>query len=127
MSHSTSFITWFGWIALALGVGVFLLLVIVGGRPNGQRNGASLPLTVLASGDTTGWIVPCGCTSNQSGGLPRRGTYVAGLAATHQVLLVDAGGAAADNSAYDRAKLEAILAGELAMGLVAHNIGAAEA
>src|SRR3990172_11014673 len=34
-------------------------------------------LVLVVSGDTAGWIVPCGCASNQSGGLPRRGSFVA--------------------------------------------------
>ncbi len=85
------------------------------------------PLVIVASGDTAGWIEPCGCTSNQSGGLPRRGTYVANLRQRHEVLLLDVGGAAADSSAYGQAKLSAILAGERAMGLFAHNIGGSEA
>src|SRR6187431_1242323 len=85
------------------------------------------PIALLVSGDTAGWIVPCGCTSNQSGGLLRRGTYVAELRKTHDVLLVDAGGAPSGTSEYDRAKFEAILAGEREMSVVAHNLGAAEA
>jgi hypothetical protein len=84
------------------------------------------PLALVVSGDTAGWIVPCGCTSNQSGGLLRRGTYVADLRKTHEVLLVDAGGAAGGVSDYDRAKFAAILAGEREMSVVAHNLGAAE-
>jgi hypothetical protein len=85
------------------------------------------PLTVVVSGDTAGWIVPCGCTSNQSGGLPRRATYLAELAAESEVLVADVGGAPAGKSTYDRLKFEAILQGELAMGVAAHNLGASEA
>jgi hypothetical protein len=88
---------------------------------------AGRPLTVVVSGDTAGWIVPCGCTSNQAGGLPRRATYVAELAAGSEVLVADVGGAAGGKSTYDRLKFEAILQGELAMGLAAHNVGASEA
>lgn len=40
--------------------------------------------------------------------------------------MLDVGGAAAGKSDYHLAKLEAILAGEMAMGLAAHNIGASE-
>ena len=84
-------------------------------------------LTLVISGDTAGWIVPCGCTSNQSGGLARRGSFVQSSRSHGAVLAADVGGAAAGTSPYDRTKFEAILAGELKMGLVAHNIGAAEA
>src|SRR5215831_2180698 len=54
-------------------------------------------LTILVvSGDTAGWIVPCGCTSNQSGGLLRRGTFVHSISREKMttVYVADAGGAA---------------------------------
>jgi hypothetical protein len=85
------------------------------------------PLVVLASGDTAGWIVPCGCTSNQSGGLPRRAKYLEELRSRAEVVVVDVGGAPGGRSPYDRLKFEAILQGEIAMGIAAHNIGAGEA
>tara|TARA_R110001592_G_scaffold348994_1_gene643555 strand:- start:8342 stop:9781 length:1440 start_codon:yes stop_codon:yes gene_type:complete len=84
------------------------------------------PITLIASSDTAGWIVPCGCTSNQSGGLLRRGTYVAAEQQNANVVLVDTGGAAGGVSPYDRAKFEAILQGELQMGIAAHNLGSSE-
>src|SRR5262245_49011017 len=70
------------------------------------------PIILLASGDTAGWIVPCGCTSNQSGGLLRRGTYVKELAQQGALIVVDVGGAPGGTSAYQRVKFEAILQGE---------------
>src|SRR5437763_11660869 len=85
------------------------------------------PVILLVSGDTAGWIVPCGCTSNQSGGLPRRGSYVRRLREQADVLVVDAGGAPGGTSAYHKLKFEAILRGEMALGLVAHNVGGPEA
>ena len=93
----------------------------------GEDSTPQRPLSLVASGDTSGWIVPCGCTSNQSGGLLRRGSFLAGLRQQDDVLYVDVGGAPAGVSAYDRLKFEAILRGESAMGIVAHNIGAGEA
>lgn len=86
----------------------------------------SRTLSLIVSGDTSGWIVPCGCTSNQSGGLLRRGTYVRSLGGEATVLLADAGGAPGGASAYDRVKFEAILKGEALMGLAAHNLGGPE-
>jgi hypothetical protein len=92
-----------------------------------SRDTPAAPVQLVVSGDTAGWIVPCGCTSSQSGGLPRRGTFVRSLTAAGPVIVADAGGAVDGNSEYHRIKFEAILRGELAMGLAAHNIGGAEA
>jgi hypothetical protein len=82
--------------------------------------------TIVISGDTSGWITPCGCASNQSGGLLRRGSYLADLRQKGEVIYVDAGGAAGGDSEYHRVKFEAILAGEKEMGVAAHNLGKAE-
>ena len=84
-------------------------------------------MAIVISGDTHGWIVPCGCTSNQSGGLSRRGTYVAGLRDEANAIVADVGGAPAGTSAYEKTKFEAILDGEMLMGIAAHNIGGPEA
>jgi hypothetical protein len=83
-------------------------------------------VTLIVSGDTVGWIVPCGCTSNQSGGLPRRSTFISERRHEGPVIVADAGGAASGNAAYQRARFEAILDGELAMGVTAHNLGESE-
>jgi hypothetical protein len=109
-------------------LGLILLAVLACAMLSGcGRGGSPRPLIVVASGDTAGWIVPCGCTSNQSGGLPRRATYIEGLRKEAEVVPIDVGGAAHGDSAYDRTKFEAILRGEVLMGVAAHNIGAAEA
>jgi hypothetical protein len=84
------------------------------------------PLTIFVSGDTAGWITPCGCASNQSGGLARRATLIGERGDPAHVLYLDAGGSAAGTSEYHQVKLEAILRGLQAMNLAAHNIGAAE-
>lgn len=81
---------------------------------------------LVVSADTAGWLTPCGCTSNQSGGLPRRGAYIRTLGQGQTVIAVDVGGAAGGTSAYHRLKFEAILSGEMAMGVGAHNLGRAE-
>ncbi|MCL2710336.1 MAG: hypothetical protein FWE95_05605 [Planctomycetaceae bacterium] len=86
-----------------------------------------LQLTIIISGDTAGWIVPCGCASNQSGGLPRRGTFVEERRKQGPVILADVGGAASGVTLYDKLKFEAIVRGEAAMDIAVHNIGQAEA
>jgi hypothetical protein len=81
------------------------------------------PVTIVVSGDTGGWISPCGCASNQSGGLLRRGTYLKQLRKQGPVVYLDAGGAGLGAGKYDRLKFEAILRGEKEMGVAAHNLG----
>lgn len=88
---------------------------------------APRPLAVVVSCDTAGWIVPCGCSSKQAGGLPRRATYVQQVGAAADVLVVDAGGAPGGTSPYDRTKFEYVLRGEAEICTAAHNVGAAEA
>jgi len=101
------------------------------GHPNGSAAAGKSDetagvVTLIISGDTAGWIVPCGCTSNQSGGLPRRSTFISETRQDGPVIVADAGGAPGGISPYDRARFEAILEGELAMGIAAHNLGGPE-
>jgi len=108
---------------------VLALLAVANGplccgcRPDGS---AQKPLAVVISGDTAGWIVPCGCAAKQLGGLPRRASYVRQLRDQEEVIVADVGGAPHGTSPYDRVKFEAILDGELATEVAAHNLGAAE-
>jgi hypothetical protein len=108
---------------------LLLLAAAAGGawwmrKPNADVN---RPLLIVISGDTAGWIVPCGCTSNQSGGLLRRGTHLEQLRERASVIVADAGGAPGGMSPYHQVKFEAILKGEKEMGLAAHNLGGPEA
>ena len=96
------------------------------GAPRETTADGSRELRLIVSGDTQGWIVPCGCTSNQSGGMLRRGTFVSEQPEEADVVYLDAGGAPGGAARYDLLKFEAILRGETALGLVAHNIGGAE-
>jgi hypothetical protein len=89
-------------------------------------NAAAGTTYLVASGDTAGWITPCGCAANQSGGLLRRGTYLNDLRNKGGVVYVDVGGAAGGNSDYHKVKFEAILAGEKQMQIAAHNLGRSE-
>jgi hypothetical protein len=97
------------------------------GPPAAKNPDRARPVALIVSGDTAGWITPCGCTANQSGGLSRRGTLVTQARADHSVVVVDCGGAPGGASPYERLKFEAILSGEGAMGIAAHNLGAPEA
>ncbi|GAA4436077.1 multiheme c-type cytochrome [Bremerella cremea] len=109
---------------LPLGSAAACALLMVGCSP--AKPESTKPLSIVVSGDTAGWIVPCGCTSNQSGGLLRRGGYLRQLSEDREVVYLDCGGAGSGTSPYDFAKFEAILAGEQAMGVKFHNVGASE-
>jgi len=83
-------------------------------------------LHIVVSGDTAGWITPCGCTANQSGGLERRASLLKTLGSADRVVYLDVGGSAVGKSAYQQVKLKSILLGDQLMGLEVHNIGAPE-
>jgi hypothetical protein len=118
------------WLAI---LGTAMTAMICGCRNNGEsravENSKPAPrrLDIVVSCDTSGWIVPCGCSSKQAGGLPRRATYARLASADGEVLLADVGGAPGGTSQYDRKKFEYVLKGEADMQTAAHNIGAAEA
>lgn len=83
--------------------------------------------TLIASGDTDGFIVPCGCASKQYGGLLRRATYVKERTSSDpNVLYVDLGGSVARATDYDALKLTYIWKGLQAMKVTACNIGSGE-
>lgn len=86
----------------------------------------SEPLHIVVSGDTAGWITPCGCTANQSGGLERRASLLNTLGGKDRVLYLDVGGSASGKSEYQQVKLKSILLGNRFMDLELHNIGAPE-
>lgn len=102
---------------------VLLIMIAVTGC---RQEEIAQPVTIVVSGDTAGWIVPCGCTTNQSGGLPRRAGFLELQRKEGITLAVDVGGAPGGTTEYDRLKFEAILRGESASGVVVHNLGRAE-
>ena len=85
-------------------------------------------ITFVVSGDTAGFIVPCGCTTKQFGGLPRRATYLNELRKTlgDNLVYIDAGGSVNRASLYDKLKLEYIAKGMTQMKVAALNIGVGE-
>lgn len=114
-----------GFLSLCAVLGCASLVAC--GRRSEPDSANTKPIIVVVSGDTSGWIVPCGCTTNQSGGLLRRGAYLNDLRQQAEVIYLDAGGAPSGTAQYDVAKFQAILEGQRAMGLALHNLGGAEA
>ena len=78
------------------------LLALSGCGRGAASPAAPRPLTVLVSAETAGWIVPCGCSVKQAGGLLRRASYAKQVATTADVLLADAGGAPGGAALYER-------------------------
>ena len=80
---------------------VCLSIIWAGGCESGKENAAKNstraaevhPTMLAICGDTSGWIVPCGCSLNQSGGLARRHSFVADLKKNNSVVVLDVGGA----------------------------------
>ena len=106
---------------LTLRIVVVLITLLLAGCSH--RN---VELHILTSGDTSGWITPCGCTSNQSGGLERRATLIQSIGDQGSRIYLDAGGSASGNTEYEKKKFAAILDGIKLIGIDAHNIGAKE-
>jgi len=110
-----------------------IVLILTGGMAACGGDSAAPPparpaprtLQVVLSGDTRGFLVPCGCTSKQYGGLPRRATYLEGLPAG-ETLYVDAGGSLHRAFDYDRMKGEHLWRGLSLMKIAAANLGASE-
>lgn len=115
------------YIILGCIIAGFVIFAVVRYWPASVDTPPLSKLQIIVSGDTAGWLVPCGCTANQSGGLLRRGTFIKQQSQGQEIILCDAGGAASGITEYHRVKFESILRGELAMGLAAHNMGQSEA
>jgi hypothetical protein len=83
--------------------------------------------TVVVTGDTKGYLSPCGCSDPMSGGIRRRATAVANLKTTKNILILDNGGLVAGQSRQDELKVEALAEALKEMRVDAINLGAEEA
>ncbi|MCU0711214.1 MAG: hypothetical protein MUC43_04085 [Pirellula sp.] len=104
-----------------------LTLIALMGCDSKQRSpveSQELAAVLYCSGDTAGWITPCGCTSGQSGGMSRRASIIE--SENGKPIYVDVGGAPAGITEYHVEKFLAILNGEKELGVVAHNLGVSE-
>jgi 2',3'-cyclic-nucleotide 2'-phosphodiesterase (5'-nucleotidase family) len=121
-------VAWAGWHASDWAAGRSRGVGAVDGTDGSPstNGGKPRPIVVVLSGDTQGWIVPCGCTVNQSGGLLRRATFLSQRRRTNDVIVADVGGAPGGASDYDRCKFEFLLAGERLMVSSGHNVGGPE-
>lgn len=83
-------------------------------------------VSLIVSGDTKGWITPCGCAANQSGGLARRATLLDLERKKSDVLYLDAGGSSIGSNEYQTTRLRYLLNGLNLAKLDGHNIGGPE-
>jgi len=114
-------------IRLALLLLLFPVLVAAAGLA-GCHHTADTPekLTLFLTGDTRGYLEPCGCRRDQAGGLSGRATLVAAKPREHR-LLFDVGNLTAGGRPYDLLKLNFLLDGMTTIGYDAINLGRTEA
>ncbi|MDX2066047.1 MAG: cytochrome c family protein [Fimbriimonadaceae bacterium] len=88
------------------------------------------PLTVVISGDTHGYLAPCGCTQPMTGGLRRRMAKVRQLAPPGpnraRTLVLDTGSFAVGNGAQDRLKAQTVAAALRSARVDAVAVGGAD-
>jgi hypothetical protein len=99
------------WCVAVGGVGIFAALV-------GARK-PSVDWTIFVTGDSRGYLSPCGCTEPMSGGIVRRASVV--RSAKGQVLLIDNGGMIAGIGKQDRMKAQTAIESLLANDVAAIN------
>ena len=105
---------------------VFVLLAVAAAAGADTSSRAARTVTILYTGDTRGWVEPCGCSQGVLGGLPRRATLLKRLRAQNpKALIVDAGALLGESS--DELKAPLIVEQLAAMGYCAANLGPADA
>jgi len=95
-------------------------------RAGATAQETSRVVTIIYTGDTRGWVEPCGCSQGVLGGLPRRATLLRRLREqTPKAPIVDAGALLGESS--DELKVPLIVEQLKAMGYGAANLGSADA
>ncbi len=79
----------------------------------------SSELVFFISGDTHGYLSPCGCSDPMSGGIRRRAAAIKALAGVGKAIVIDNGGWIAGTSRQDELKAEAIAESLRQMGVSA--------
>ncbi len=115
-----------GMVALLMSLG-FAALILATLLP-GCRHSAEPPerLTLFLTGDTRGYLEPCGCRRDQAGGLSGRATLIATKPRVDRLVL-DVGNLTSGSRPYDLLKLNYLLDGMRTIGYDAVNLGKGEA
>ncbi len=102
-----------------------ILAFLAWGKESSQQTTGTEGLTLLYTGDSIGYLEPCGCASGQLGGLPRRATAVKLIRqGAKNVLLLSNGNLIQGGRTYEKLKLEVIFAAFKEMRYTAVNVGA---
>lgn len=117
---STSWLTRSSISRLALFAGAVGLFAL------GCRSSGPSKLTLFLSGDSRGYLEPCGCRRDQAGGLPGRARVI-GQTPQDQRLVFDVGNMTAGTREYEMLKLSYLLEGMKVIGYDAVNLGEKEA
>jgi hypothetical protein len=83
-------------------------------------------ILLFVSGDSRGYLEPCGCRRDQAGGLPGRATVIEEKKVPNR-LVFDVGNLAPGDRPYELLKLRYLLEGMTKIGYDAVNLGRAEA
>ena len=95
-----------------------------GGTGDGSLRGQSLlPVLLLYTGEQRGHLEPCGCTTPQIGGLPRRASFLASLPRDPATVVVDNGDMVEDPGRQSQLKAEALASFYRISGYAAVNLG----
>jgi hypothetical protein len=102
-----------------------LAIAFTGGCKSGS---AAYPdrLTFFLTGDSRGYLEPCGCRRDQAGGLPGRATLMRAAPAANRVIL-DAGNLTPGGRPYEQMKTHYLMDGMSKIGYDAVNLGKTEA
>ena len=103
-----------------------VLLGVMGGcSSSGKDAKKDGEIVVWVSGDTRGYLEPCGCRRDQAGGLPARMTLLQQDTSPHR-LLVDVGNLTSGGRSYELLKLDFLLRGMATLHYDALNLGKRE-
>ncbi len=109
-----------------LAILVISAAALLGGAALLARTGDGGRVVLFVSGDTRGYLEPCGCRRDQAGGLPARMTLIK-QDQTPNRLLVDVGNLTSGGRSYELLKVHYLLAGMERMRYDAANLGEREA
>lgn len=117
------------WRLLLAGASPLVLFAVLSAPAlSGCADSGTMPdqIVMFVSGDSRGYLEPCGCRRDQAGGLPGRATVIADKKVAHK-LVFDVGNMSPGVRPYELLKLRYLLEGMAKIGYDAVNLGRAEA